>query len=171
MESGPLRSGLRVATALLIWALAVAAPRAEVVASSLELTDPGQDTRVTVVPQAGLTHLVFFATWCPPCTAELPRLAELEARWAGRGYRLVLVAVSGRQSADRLRQFKAGADPPGMLLWDSDGKVSARLDAGEIPTHLLVDSRGRIVLRAPELNAAVEQTIAQMLGQGERSGG
>ena len=137
----------------------------------LKLTDPLQDSPVTLVPQTGLTHLVFFATWCPPCTEEFPRLAELEARWTGRGYRLVLVAVSGRQSAERLRRFHASADPPGRLLWDAEGRVADVLGAGQIPTHLLVDGRGRIVLRASELNADVEQRVEQELGRSGRPGG
>ena len=40
----------------------------------------------------------FWATWCEPCRAELPRLLKLERKWHGRG--LVLVTVSA-DSADQ----------------------------------------------------------------------
>ena len=48
--------------------------------------------------EAEVLHLVFFATWCPPCVQELERLADLEERWGNRGYRLVLVAVRNRHT-------------------------------------------------------------------------
>jgi len=156
---------------LATWVLLPGATAVAQEAARLELTDPLQEVAVSLMPQQGITHVVFFATWCPPCTEELPRLAELEARWGGRGYRLVLVAVSGRQDAERLRGFHAGAAPPGRLLWDQSGRVAQALQAGEIPTHLLVDSQGKILLRASELNAAVEQRVEQELGRPGRPGG
>ncbi len=58
------------------------------------LTDPVTGKPVVIQPGKGALHIVFFATWCPTCMEELPRLGEIEARWGTQGYRLVLVASS-----------------------------------------------------------------------------
>jgi thiol-disulfide isomerase/thioredoxin len=129
----------------------------------LRLHDPKTGSPVVVAPGAGALHLVLFATWCPPCEAELERLRELEARFQDRGYTLVLVAVQARQTPDRLVAYAADKSPPGRLLYDADGSVEKSLGAGEVPTHVLLDAAGNEVARAgalgPEIEAAVERLL------------
>ena len=36
--------------------------------------------------------LAFWATWCPPCRAEIPHLAKLQKELAGSGVDVILVA-------------------------------------------------------------------------------
>lgn len=97
---------------------------------------------------APVLHIVFFALWCPPCLDELEALRQLHARWAERGYRLVLVAVQTRHTAERLTRFAAEHDLPGELLFDIDGAAEQRFAAAGLPTHLLLDESGEVVLRA-----------------------
>ena len=86
-------------------------------AAQLPLTfeRPSDGRPVELTAGAPALHVVFFATWCPECVDELDRLADLEARWNGRGYRLVLVAVPTRHTAERLRKFAQDRMPPGEL--------------------------------------------------------
>ncbi len=116
-----------------------------------------------LAPGAPLLHIVFFATWCPPCRAELPRLRELELRWGEAGYRLAIVAVATRQSLERLRQFARDAQPPGELWFDSGGALARSLRVEWLPSHLLVGPEGRVLLSADALDARVEQTIRERM--------
>jgi thiol-disulfide isomerase/thioredoxin len=138
------------------------------VAFPLSLVDPRSGGVVEVRAGAPLLHLVFFATWCPPCRDELPRLLELDARWGSAGYRLVLVAVSARQSADRLREFAVSANGA-ELLFDSSGEVQKTLGATQLPTHVLIDENGTSLLRAPALGTEVESVIESVMTK-RRSG-
>ena len=115
-------------------------------------------------------HLVFFATWCPPCVEELDRLGELHARWEGRGYRLVLVGVNRRQTADRLNRFARGRSLPGRLLFDASGGAGRSLGADELPTHIVLDAKGNEVLRASGLDDEVELAIERLMKSGRRRG-
>lgn len=116
-----------------------------------------------LAPGAPVLHLVFFATWCPPCMEELPRLAELEARWGEGGYRLVIVAVQGRQSPERLARFVKDERPPGRLLFDSTDRARAACGAERIPAHVLVNADGEVIHRAPALEPEVEETIERLV--------
>jgi thiol-disulfide isomerase/thioredoxin len=133
---------------------AVAAPEA-----SFTLLDPGTGEPVVVQPGAGVLHLVFFATGCPPCVEEREELAELEARWGERGYRLVIVAVANRHTPSRLSGFAAERDPPGRLLFDAEGVAQKRWKAERLPEHVLLDAEGREVARAGGLDAEIEAAI------------
>ncbi len=131
----------------------------------LELEDPLAGRPIRIEAERAV-HLVFFATWCPPCLEELPRLGDLEERWRDRGYRLVLIAVPTRQSRERVAQLVEHRRPPGRVVFDADGAVSAACEITDLPTHLVVDGSGRIVHRAPALDADVESALAGLLAAG-----
>jgi peroxiredoxin len=101
--------------------------------------------------------------------AEIPRLADLEDRWKPDGYRLVLVAVATRQTADRLNELTAHEPLPGRLLFDANGSVAAAFGAATIPTHVLVDRHGRIVARSGVLDAGLSQSVERLVRQEGRA--
>lgn len=162
--------GASLALALLIAYGAPAAPAAEAPASismspAVSAVDPETGERVAFDPSKGPMHVVFMATWCRPCLTEFPKLFDLEDRWKADGYRLFLVAVSTRQTIDRLKEFQAQEPLPGRLLFDADGSAAAAFGAANIPMHVLVDRRGEIVARSgivdAEFKTAVERLIRQ----------
>lgn len=136
---------------------------------SATLEDPVAGKPVVVESGARALHLVFFATWCPDCVAELTPLGALEARWGEQGYQLVIVAVRTRQTADRLGDFIKEKRPPGRLLFDANGEAESAWNAKQLPTHVVLDASGREVARSNRLDGKVETAIADLLA--ERRGG
>jgi len=135
---------------------------------SLPVQDPRTGEPVQVRPGAKALHVVFFATWCPPCMEELERLANREDRWQERGYRLVLIAVQNRQTAEGLTRFSQSRSVPGELWFDADGRAQRLLDAGLLPTHVVFDAQGREVARAGALNDEIDSAIAELLPSSRR---
>ena len=133
--------------------------------SALSAVDPASEQTVRLDPAEGPMHLVFLATWCRPCVAEMPRLFDLEDRWKAEGYRLFLIAMPTRQSPERLKAFLEEGPVPGRLLFDRSGSVASALGVTTIPSHVLVDRAGRIVARSvavdTELLDAVERLVRQ----------
>jgi thiol-disulfide isomerase/thioredoxin len=144
-------------------------PASIAVAPALTAIDPTTGDAVPLDPSQGPMHVVFIATWCRPCLAAIPRLADLEERWKPDGYRLFLVAVATRQTPDRLRALLAEGPLPGRLLFDADGAVAAAFGAATIPTQALVDRRGRIVARSGALDPAFLQAIERLVRQEGRA--
>ena len=157
-------AALLVAAVLLTAAAAAQAPAPATVPFPLRLQDPMKGVPLEVAGGARLTHLVFFATWCPPCLAEMPRLQELEATWGRQGYRLVLVAVQTRQTAERLQAFVTNEEPPGKIGLDADGAVQKAAGVEDLPAHVLLGPDGTVHFRAGALADGVVPEIEKRLG-------
>jgi peroxiredoxin len=150
-------------------ALAADPPGSIPTAPALTAIDPATGDAVALDPSQGPMHVVFIATWCRPCMAELPKLVDLEDRWKPDGYRLFLVAVATRQTPDRLRDLLAQGPLPGRLLFDANGAVASAFGAATIPTQALVDRSGRIVARSGVLDAAFTQAVERLVRQEGRA--
>jgi thiol-disulfide isomerase/thioredoxin len=163
-----LRSWARAAACVALCSLSGVDPGA---AELVSLEDPRTGASVALEPGAAALHLVFFATWCPPCVRELDALVELEARWSERGYRLVLIAVQNRHTAPRLADFVAERKPPGRLLFDVGGAAQKRWSAERLPEHVVLDASGREIARAGSLDGGIEAAIRGLVAGGRGGGG
>ncbi|MFN2370308.1 MAG: TlpA family protein disulfide reductase [Candidatus Krumholzibacteriia bacterium] len=88
-----------------------------------------------------------FATWCPPCIAEMPRLqAEVRERFGDDGF--AMVSVAREEGADVVAPFvrKHGASWPFAL--DTDRSVFAKYAEAFIPRSYVLDRAGCIVFQS-----------------------
>jgi cytochrome c biogenesis protein CcmG, thiol:disulfide interchange protein DsbE len=91
--------------------------------------------------------LNFWATWCPPCKAEMPDLQALYQEQTGRHNFTVLgVDVEESQAATQAFAKQYGLTFP--LLPDATGKVSNdRYSIRSIPTSFIIDRNGMVRYR------------------------
>jgi len=99
--------------------------------------------------QEGTAYVVeFWATWCPPCVASIPRLTKLQKKHKN----IVVLGVAGseRSGKDPLEAFvkKQGSKMAYTVAYDSDRSMSAAwmTPAGQngIPCAFIVDTKGMI---------------------------
>ena len=84
-----------------------------------------------------------WASWCPPCRAEMPDLQRLADRYAGNT--IAIVGVNEGESRDRARTFATslGIHFP---IWIDDGERYGRIYAAlGLPTTVILDRRGVVV--------------------------
>ncbi len=132
------------------------------------LVDPITGQRVPVEAAGSVLHVVFFATWCPECLAELDLLEELEARWTDSGYRILIVAVNTRQSAEWLAQIAKARRFPGRLVIDQDGTLERAWKVTDLPTHVVLDGTGNELVRRTAADAELVQAIDRALAARRR---
>ena len=88
--------------------------------------------------------LNFWATWCPPCKAEMPDLDALYREHKSQR-NFVVLGVDAEESQAQVGAFASSHDVTFPLLLDSDGKVTDGLYVvRSLPTSMIIDRDGRI---------------------------
>lgn len=97
----------------------------------------------------GVVVVHVWATWCAPCTEELPLLADFyRGPYRGleeRGLRLVTVSQDVR-GVD-LERYLAQHRPPFPVYLDSLGELGDRLALRGLPATVVLDDRGEVLAR------------------------
>jgi thiol-disulfide isomerase/thioredoxin len=96
----------------------------------------------TIGPRLTPVTLVhFWATWCPPCIQEAPKLQKLIRDYSGQPeFSVLMVAVA--DSSDKVKTFLGPGSE--MVLFDPNWKVANRYGTDKLPeTYLVV--RGQVV--------------------------
>lgn len=90
----------------------------------------------------------FFATWCPPCRAELPRVqAEIWEKYKDRE-NFALFVFGREENWDVLDPFieKTGYTFP--ILPDLERKIFSKFATQSIPRNVILDREGKIIYQS-----------------------
>ena len=92
--------------------------------------------------QGQVLLLYVWATWCGPCRATAPMVAEVAARLKGQNLQVVAASVDRDELA--LEEYAKDELPgaPTIAWLGTDGMTTLDLDS--VPTFLVVDATGRI---------------------------
>lgn len=91
------------------------------------------------------TLVDFWASWCVPCRQSFRHLDQLYRTWLGRGLDMVGVSVDDDPVA--ARRFSTQFRPRFPIAWDSNAVVRERFGVVSLPTTVLLDGEGSLVLR------------------------
>jgi thiol-disulfide isomerase/thioredoxin len=92
---------------------------------------------------AGKVVLVdFWASWCAPCKASFPMMAQLHKDFSSRG--LVIVAIGIDEKPANAVSFARKLSPPFSTLHDREQTLVKRVDVPTMPTSYVVARDGRV---------------------------
>lgn len=92
----------------------------------------------------------FWATWCPPCIAEMPALNQLYES-VRQNPNLVFITVDADSNLERANAFMKKHSYT-LPVYSLNSSISEQLFSGSLPTTLVVDKRGQV--RFKETGAA-----------------
>lgn len=131
---------------------------------NLKLTDKENGRKVSLKDYKGKTLLLhFWATWCPPCRAELPGIQalfeKLESQGDSKKLEFLGVCVSDTEAARSAFMKENGYTFTGAL--DQSGIVAASYGVQGIPTTVLIGPDGTIL----KMNVGMmsEEKLAQFV--------
>lgn len=114
----------------------------------------------------------FWASWCAPCLEEMPDLAAISQKYAGKG--LVVIAISQdidtqkSVAAEKVRAFLIENSIALDAYLDPGSKAFDQLKVDGLPHSFLLDRQGREILRiAGPLTyhrEALDALITEMIG-------
>jgi len=130
----------------------------------LDLTDykTGKPVKLGKVIHGKVALIDFWASWCGPCRREIPNLAEIHKKYAGKDFVVVSLNVWDKPAA----QAKAIKDL--NMVWtqltDATRNATDTYGVDGIPQILLIGKDGKIIardLRGEDIEKAVKKALGR----------
>lgn len=105
----------------------------------------------------------FWATWCPPCVLELPKIREAYNKYHDQGFEVVGVSLD--EDKVRLEQFIKEKKMPWPEYFDGkkwENKLAVKYGVEQTPTGYLLDREGKIIA-TPTADDDLDSEIAKAL--------
>jgi thiol-disulfide isomerase/thioredoxin len=115
-------------------------------APAFTLQDEAGHARSLADYRGKVVLLNFWATWCPPCRAEIPSMTQL-AEELGNEPNFALVALSVDDNWATVKGFFRGQAPGFQLLLDKGGHVSEAYGTTMYPESYVIDPSGKVIAK------------------------
>jgi thiol-disulfide isomerase/thioredoxin len=93
--------------------------------------------------------LNFWATWCPPCRAEMPAMEELYQELKDEGFTILAISSrDSRETKEKVVEYIAREAYTFPVFFDETASaIPGFYRTGSIPTSFVIDKDGRVIAR------------------------
>ena len=105
--------------------------------------------------------LNFWATWCPPCRAEMPEIEAIHQQYKDKG--VTVIGIDIRETVAEVRDFIEDGGLSWTFVIDRTGAVAAGYAVSAIPTSFFIDAAG--IVRAIEVGAMTKGGMESRLAR------
>ena len=109
---------------------------------SYQLMDLNDTPKTIEIGSGKATFISYWATWCPPCIAELPSIEKLYTDY-GAQVNFILITNEDSEVVTRFLE-KKGYDLPVFI---SRMRTPDALYDNSIPTNYIIDGTGKIIIK------------------------
>ena len=91
--------------------------------------------------------LNFWATWCPPCQTEMPRLEkEIWKKYQGRDFEMI--AIAREQTSKEIQEYRAKYKYSFPMAPDPKRAVYGKFANAGIPRNYIINREGKILCQS-----------------------
>ena len=117
-------------------------------APNFTLTDLEENTVSLSDYSDKVVALFFWATWCPYCQKETPRLIKLRQEFPDK---LEILAINYKESIGRVKNFSLEYGINYKILLDKNGEVFRLYNIVGVPGVIILDREGSVQFIGSEL--------------------
>jgi thiol-disulfide isomerase/thioredoxin len=131
---------------------------------TIEIQGQAVDGReVDLAKQRGKVVLIdFWATWCPPCVEEVPRIKAAYEQWHNRGFEIIGINLDDKKE-DLLSFLNRNKMEWPQYFDGLDNRLAQQFGIEELPTMWLIDKQGKLrdIDAVQNLSEKVEKLLAE----------
>ena len=108
----------------------------------------------------------FWASWCPPCRAEMPAIESVYRSYKGLGLEVLAVNTTNQDDVAAAASFDQELGLRFPIPLDHTGSVSASYNLRGLPSSYFIDQQGiisSVVVGGPMSEALVQSRIEELL--------
>ena len=131
---------------------------------TLDLLDGGQVTLSDLRGKAVLIN--FWATWCPPCRAEMPAIEAVYRSHKELGLEVLAVNTTNQDDQAAAAAFVEELELTFPVPLDRTGAVSASYNLRGLPSTYFIDRQGvirSVVVGGPMSGALIQSRVEELL--------
>ena len=131
---------------------------------TLELLGGGQVTLSELRGKGVVINL--WASWCPPCRAEMPAIQRVYEKTRGRGLEVLAVNTTFQDSERDAAGFVQELGLTFPVPLDRSGTVSRQYQLRALPSTFFVDREGiirKVIIGGPMSEATIQTAVEEIL--------
>ena len=161
-----LLAALTALTAFDGWSMGSRVPTVGMQAEDFRLTDLAGKEQSLSQYRGKIVLLNFWATWCKPCTTEMPAMQTMYDKLRDKGF--VVLAVNELEDDAKVREHIKQYGHTFPVLMDHDNKVANQFGVFGLPVSVFIDQEGRVqeyIKGGLLTEQKIEETVARIQKQ------
>jgi peroxiredoxin len=125
----------------------------------------GKDVSLAELRADGPVVLDFWATWCKPCTRELPHIEALRKQYAEAGLTVVAISIDDTRSVAKVKSYVKTHDYGFKVLLDSNQRVLRQLQGTGVPYLVVISADGGLLYSHSGYRDGDEDVLAKVVAE------